>query len=312
MKVKLVEAPNDIDLSKLQTPKPKDVTVQDNNIEGAMDTKAWNEKILNATQENNLDVVQEWLDAKVTNKMLKNSSLSFLQLVYDWIKSFNTTDVNINPLVNQMLYVTNELGIKITYDSLVTINNAYDGGIVNDKNLMGSTRLGIFQNMEFWKKQGREQDEYLKYYVYLGDVDGVGKVLDAKLKEYKADKVPQITVFETSSDRMVGNLNEKSPISLNWWRKSLNVFRDAIVFIGNARNIKEYMTLKLRPLDDIQKWISLNLSNASNLPRQKEATKSQVRQLKKTMQDKNLSVDDVKTIYSVVDALKGDVNAVKN
>lgn len=312
MKVKLVEAPNDIDLSKLQTPKPKDVTVQDKDIEGTMDTKAWDEKILNATQENNLDVVQEWLDAKVTNKILKNSSLSFLQLVYDWIKSFNTTDVNINPLVNQMLYVTNELGIKITYDSLVTINNAYDGGIINDKDLMGSTRLGIFQNMEFWKKQGREQDEYLKYYVYLGDVDGVGKILDTKIKGYKADKVPQITVFETSSDRMVGNLNEKSPISLNWWRKSLNVFRDAIVFIGNARNIKEYTTLKLRSLNDIQKWISLNLSNANNLPRRKEATKSQVRQLKKTMQDKNLSVDDVKAIYSVVDALKGDINAVQN
>lgn len=313
MKIKLVEAPN-VDLSQLKTPTPKDMTKPSDtgDIESSEDIKDWDDNLLNANEGNRLTLTQMWLDDTVKNKLLANSSISFLQLVYDWIISFKTTDPKKNPLINQLLYVTNELEYKITYDSLVTLNNAYDSGIIGDKDLMDTTRLGIFQNMEFWTVNGKDQDQYVDFYQYLGDKDGGGKLLRDVMQQYKElnkNDALQLKVFESTQERTVGNLTSQSNYSYAWWSKNLDKFRDAIVFIGNVQNLTEYKDLKLRPLDQIRDWINNQFNGEAPKPK-RGASKSQVNELKKIMANKNLSNDDVKTIYSTVDALKGELNAV--
>lgn len=314
MKIQLTEAP-EMDLSKLQTPKPKNMGKQGvlDAMESSQEVKYWDKWILEATEEDNLDRTQAWLDTYVTDKLLANSSLSFLQLVYDWIISFKTTDTKKNPLLNQLLYVTNELKYKITYDSLVTINNAYDKGIIGDKDLMGATRLGLFQNMEFWTRSGKDQDEYLGFYQYLGDVDGGGRLLNSTMQEYKElnkNDILTLPVFESTQESTQGNLTSFTPFTYNWWSKHLDKFRDAIVFVGNVQKLTEYKDLKLRPLQQIRDWINVHFGEGSTTNKTKKASNSEVRDLKKIMDNKNLSKDDVKQIYTTVDALKGDLNAV--
>lgn len=314
MKITLVEAP-DKDLSKLQTPKPKDITNKDalDSIESSEDIKDWDDNLLNANDKNNLTLTQMWLDDHVKDRLLADSSISFLQLVYDWIVSFKTTDTKKNPLLNQLLYVTNDLKYKISYDSLVTLNNAYDTGVIEDKDLMNNTRLGIFQNLDFWAQGGRDQDDYVDMYQYLGDEDGGGRLLDNLLQEYKElnkKEALQLTVFETTQERAKGNLTAQVPYTINWWRDNLDKFRDAIIFVGNVTNLKDYKELKLRPLNIIKDWINKQFNNKSVIKNKRQVSKSQVNQLRDIMDKKGLTNDDVKQIYTVVDEITGDLGAI--
>lgn len=314
MKIQLVEDSN-IDLSKLQIPKEKDVTkgAGMSEVESSEDIKDWDDNLLNANESNNLTLTQMWLDDHVTDRLLANSSLSFLQLVYDWIKSFKTTDPNKNPLINQLLYVTNELKYKITYDSLVTLNNAYDQGLITNKDLMDNNRLGIFKNMEFWTRSGNDQDWYLDMYVYLGDKDGGGKLLTDTMQKYKElnkNDILFLNVFEsTKEEQATSNLISQTKYKYSYWLDNLDKFRDAVVFVGNVQNITDYKDLQLRPINQIKNWINVQF-NGEGPKQPKNATKSQVKELKKIMNNKNLSNDDVKAIYTTVDALKGNLNAI--
>ena len=314
MKITLVEAP-DKDLSKLQTPKPKDVTSKDalDSIESSEDIKDWDDNLLNANDKNNLTLTQMWLDDHVKDRLLADSSISFLQLVYDWIVSFKTTDTKKNPLLNQLLYVTNDLKYKISYDSLVTLNNAYDTGVIEDKDLMNNTRLGIFQNLDFWTQAGKDQDDYVDMYQYLGDEDGGGRLLDNFLQEYSElnkKEALQLTVFETTQKRARGNLTAQVPYTLNWWRNNLDKFRDAVIFVGNVTNLKDYKELKLRPLSIIKDWINKQFNNKATIKNKRQVSKSQVNQLKDIMEKKGLTNEDVKQIYTTVDGIKGDLGAI--
>ena len=293
--------PNELGIDSWDTPSglEKPQTIMD-----------WDKRILDAGPSEYLNVVQDWLNTYVEDNRMANSNMPTLKLIHNWITAYKTVDEDRNPFISTLLYITNALKIKPTYDDLVSINNSYADGNLTDKDLSGGTRSLILQCKDLYGKNGNDQEDYIYYYKLLGSKEFMNT-----LEKLKSNKIfnnynfgdPFFSqVFETGFERKVKvqvdnqlYRYERTKLDLDYWLQNPQVFRDAIIFEGNAKNIDsaDYVeNLKLRPLDDIRAYLDKLKKLGTEFKsrgKKQQVSKQDLQDLGQLMREKGLSKSDL-------------------
>lgn len=293
-------APNELGIDSWDTP---------NGLEKPQTLKDWTKYILDAGPSEYLNVVQDWLNTYVEDNRMANSDIPTLKLIHNWITAYKTVEDDRNPFISTLLYITNELKIKPTYDDLVSINNSYADGNLTDKDLSGGTRSPIIKCKDLYGKSGTDQEDYIYYYKLLGS-----KEFMSTLEKLKSNKIfsnynfgdPFFSqVFETGERKVkvqVGNQMyrfEKTKLDLDYWLKNPQVFRNAIMFVGDATNkdiSNSVEELKLRPLDDIRAYLDKLKKLGTEFKsrgKPQQVSRQDLQDLGKLMKDKGLSKSDL-------------------
>lgn len=292
--------PNELGIDSWDTP---------NGLEKPQTLKDWTTYILDAGPSEYLNAVQDWLNTYVEDNRMANANIPTLKLIHNWITAYKTVEDDRNPFISTLLYITNELKIKPTYDDLVSINNSYADGNLTDKDLSGGTRSPIIKCKDLYGKSGTDQEDYIYYYKLLGS-----KEFMSTLEKLKSNKIfsnynfgdPFFSqVFETGERKIKVQVDnqlyryEKTKLDLDYWLKNPQVFRNAIMFVGDATNkdnsnsVKE---LKLRPLDDIRAYLDKLKKLGTEFKsrgKPQQVSRQDLQDLGKLMRDKGLSKSDL-------------------
>lgn len=292
--------PNELGVDNESTP---------SELEKPQTLKDWDKRILDAGPSEYLDVVQDWLNTYVEDNRMANSNIPTLKLIHSWITAYKTVDENRNPFISTLLYITNTLKIKPTYDDLVSINNGYADGNLTDKDLSGGTRVPTLQCKDFYGNSGNDQEDYLYYYKLLGSKEFMNT-----LEKLKSNKIfnnynfgdPFFSqVFETGERKVKVQVDnqlyryERTKLDLDYWLQNPQIFRNAIIFEGDALN-KDSSTsaedLKLRPLDEIRAYLDKLKKLGTEFKsrgKPQQVSKQDLQDLGQLMRDKGLSKSDL-------------------
>lgn len=292
--------PNELGIDSWDTP---------NGLEKPQTLKDWTTYILDAGPSEYLNVVQDWLNTYVEDNRMANSNIPTLKLIHNWITAYKTVEDDRNPFISTLLYITNELKIKPTYDDLVSINNSYADGNLTDKDLSGGTRSPIIKCKDLYGKSGTDQEDYIYYYKLLGSKEFMNTLEKLKsnniFSNYNFGDPFFSQVFETGERKVkvqVGDQMyrfEKTKLDLDYWLQNPQIFRNAIIFVGDATNkdiSNSVENLKLRPLDDIRayldklKKLGTEFKSRSKSP---QVSKQDLQDLGILMRDKGLSKKDL-------------------
>lgn len=288
--------PNELGIDSWDTP---------SGLEKPQTIKDWDKRILDAGPSEYLNVVQDWLNTYVEDNRMANSNMPTLKLIHNWITAYKTVDEDRNPFISTLLYITNALKIKPTYDDLVSINNSYADGNLTDKDLSGGTRSHILLCKDLYGKSGNDQEDYIYYYKLLGSKEFMDTLEKLKSNEiFKNDEFGDkffYQVFETGEKKIQNTKQMYRYVGkkLDYWLQNPQVFRNAIIFQGNAENIDsaDYVeNLKLRPLDDIRAYLDKLKKLGTEFKssgRKQQASKKDLQDLGQLMRDKGLSKSDL-------------------
>lgn len=288
--------PNELGVDSWDTP---------SGLEKPQTLKDWDKRILDAGPSEYLNVVQDWLNTYVEDNRMANANIPTLKLIHNWINAYKTVNEDRNPFISTLLYITNALKIKPTYDDLVSINNSYADGNLTDKDLSGGTRSHILLCKDLYGKSGNDQEDYIYYYKLLGSKEFMNTLEKLKSNEiFKNDEFGDkffYKVFETGEKKIQNTPQMYRYVGkkLDYWLQNPQVFRNAIIFEGNAENIDnaDYVeNLKLRPLDDIRAYLDKlkKLGTEFKLSgRKQQASKKDLQDLGQLMKEKGLSKSDL-------------------
>lgn len=292
--------PNELGIDSWDTP---------NGLEKPKTLKDWTTYILDAGPSEYLNAVQDWLNTYVEDNRMANSNIPTLKLIHNWITAYKTVEDDRNPFISTLLYITNELKIKPTYDDLVSINNSYADGNLTDKDLSDGTRSPIIQCKDLYGKSGTDQEDYIYYYKLLGSKEFMNT-----LEKLKSNKIfsnynfgdPFFSkVFETGERKIKVQVDnqlyryEKTKLDLDYWLKNPKVFRNAIMFVGDATNkdiSNSVEELKLRPIDDIRVYLDKLKKLGTEFKsrgKPQQVSRQDLQDLGKLMRDKGLSKSDL-------------------
>ena len=217
-----------------------------NEFEQPSKIKDWDKLILEESPSKALETVQSFLNIYVEDFRMGNANIPTLKLIHSWITAYKTADESRNPFISTLFYITNTLKIKPTYDDLVSINNSYADGNLTDKDLSSGTRSPIIQCKDLYGKSGSDQEDYIYYYKLLGSkefMNTLEKLKDNKIfSNYNFGDPFFSQVFETGERKVkvqVGDQMyryEKTKLDLDYWLQNPQIFRNAIIFVGDATN----------------------------------------------------------------------------
>ena len=280
-----------------------------NEFEQPSKIKDWDKLILEESPSKALETVQSFLNIYVEDFRMGNANIPTLKLIHSWITAYKTADESRNPFISTLFYITNTLKIKPTYDDLVSINNSYADGNLTDKDLSSGTRSPIIQCKDLYGKSGSDQEDYIYYYKLLGSkefMNTLEKLKDNKIfSNYNFGDPFFSQVFETGERKVkvqVGDQMyryEKTKLDLDYWLQNPQIFRNAIIFVGDATNkdiSNSVENLKLRPLDDIRAYLDkLKKLGTEFKSRSKssQVSKQDLQDLGILMRDKGLSKRDL-------------------
>lgn len=218
-------------------------------------------------------VIEVWLNEQLPGAFHQIDD-KVVNLVTSWVNAFDRNiDYTHNPFISYLEFC-NERGLDLTYDSLVTVNNKYNEGVLTNQDLYADNVPLIMRNNNFYDETTyKQQEDLIDWWVYLKDKNNVDKLL-----------------------KSVGD--DENIFSSYAYPKKYILSRD-----GLFRNLLFYNKPKprdednLRKYDDIVKIIDiLNAYNSQNKSSVKNMSRDEMRDVEDLIREKGLSLKDLRAI----------------
>jgi len=140
----------------------------------------WNLALQNAQYQDVEPVLRNWLYVNAPN--INTNDQKIVDLVKNWYMYFKQTSEKSNPFFSY-LKSFKKLGVKPTYNDLVSVNNKYQERVLDNQDLQrnstGFVNNDVLANKSFYKQSTTDQNWWLDIYAFLSSKKEVDKVLSS-------------------------------------------------------------------------------------------------------------------------------------
>ena len=213
----------------------------------------YDKALMNAQQQDLKPILRNWLN-KYSNVDINDDQI--LDLVENWYLYFKSIFRPTNPFF-AYLRILDALKIKPTYNDLVSINNKYQEGILNDEDIQKVESMNqVLSNPTFYNRQTSVQNYWLDVYAFFSEPNNVKEALENYPSE--SIKIKNDTFSKSDLERINDNTNTY-------------ILRDSLLFDGGNPNnkLREPRDIK-KATDEIYKYMNKNNSNKNKKNKPKE------------------------------------------